>query len=105
MGIVNAGNLPVYDQIPTALRELCEDLLWDRDPNATERMLEYAKGLGADAKKVVVDDVWRQVSELCRAGCERCVLSRDGVVQGAMDVSSLVSQLSHVESWGGGVHA
>ena len=43
MGIVNAGNLPVYDDIPKDLLQLCEDLLWNRDPNGTDKLLEYAQ--------------------------------------------------------------
>ena len=42
MGIVNAGALPVYDDIPTDLRERAEDLVLNRRPDATERMLEIA---------------------------------------------------------------
>lgn len=33
MGIVNAGNLPVYDDIDPKLLQLCESILWNRDPN------------------------------------------------------------------------
>lgn len=43
MGIVNAGNLPVYTDIPIDLLELCEDLLWDRNPDGTEKLLYYAQ--------------------------------------------------------------
>ena len=43
MGIVNAGNLPVYDDIKKEFLDLCEDLLWNRDPNTTEKLLEYAQ--------------------------------------------------------------
>ena len=43
MGIVNAGNLPVYSDIPTNLLDMCEDLLWDRDPDGTEKLLEFAQ--------------------------------------------------------------
>lgn len=43
MGIVNAGNLPVYDGIHTELLQLCEDLIWNRDPEATEKLLHYAQ--------------------------------------------------------------
>ena len=43
MGIVNAGNLPVYDDIPQDLLKLSENLLWNKDPNGTERLLEYAE--------------------------------------------------------------
>lgn len=43
MAIVNAGNLPVYDDIEPKLLQLCEDLLWNRDPNCTEKLLQYAQ--------------------------------------------------------------
>lgn len=43
MGIVNAGNLPVYDDIEPKLLKLCEDLLWNTDPEATEKLLLYAE--------------------------------------------------------------
>lgn len=43
MGIVNAGNLPVYDDIEPKLLKLCEDLLWNTDPEATEKLLTYAE--------------------------------------------------------------
>ncbi len=42
MGIVNAGQLDVYEQVPTELRELVEDVLLNRRPEATERLLEVA---------------------------------------------------------------
>jgi 5-methyltetrahydrofolate--homocysteine methyltransferase len=51
MGIVNAGQLDVYDTIPPELRDACEDVILNRNPNATERMLELApkyKKSGAD---------------------------------------------------------
>ena len=43
MGIVNAGNLPVYTDIPSDLLCLCENLLWNRSPNATEELLAFAQ--------------------------------------------------------------
>jgi len=43
MGIVNAGNLPVYDDIPSVLRHLCENAVWNLDDNVTEKLLEYAQ--------------------------------------------------------------
>lgn len=43
MGIVNAGNLPVYDDIDKELMLLCENLIWSRDPDATENILAYAQ--------------------------------------------------------------
>ena len=42
MGIVNAGQLAVYEEIPGELRDLVEDVLFDRRPDATERLLVYA---------------------------------------------------------------
>ncbi len=52
MGIVNAGQLEVYDQIPQELRDACEDVILNRRPDATDRLLEMApryKGTGAEA--------------------------------------------------------
>lgn len=43
MGIVNAGNLPVYDDIDKELLLLCENLIWNRDTEATEKLLTYAQ--------------------------------------------------------------
>ena len=43
MGIVNAGNLPVYTDIDRDLLHLCENLLWDKDPDGTEKLLSYAQ--------------------------------------------------------------
>lgn len=62
MGIVNAGNLPVYDDIEPKLLKLCEDLLWNTDPDATEKLLLYAESLGKGAKKVADDEAWRKLS-------------------------------------------
>ena len=43
MGIVNAGNLPVYDNIEKELLNMCENLLWNKDPEGTDKLLEYAQ--------------------------------------------------------------
>lgn len=43
MGIVNAGNLPVYDDIDKELLSLCENLIWNKDAEATEKLLAYAQ--------------------------------------------------------------
>ena len=61
MGIVNAGQLAVYDDLETELREVCEDVVLNRRDDSTERMLEAAerwKG-GAGAKKAA-DLSWRE---------------------------------------------
>src|SRR5476651_815139 len=60
MGIVNAGQLEVYDQIPAELRDACEDVILNRTPNGTERLLELApkyKGTGEVAE--TQDAEWR----------------------------------------------
>ncbi|GMR34641.1 hypothetical protein PMAYCL1PPCAC_04836, partial [Pristionchus mayeri] len=60
MGIVNAGALPVYSDIRKDLLDLCEDLLWNRDPDGTEKMLALAKTLGKGGKKEEEgEEVWR----------------------------------------------
>jgi 5-methyltetrahydrofolate--homocysteine methyltransferase len=59
MGIVNAGSLPLYDDIPKDLLELCENLIWNKEASATEKLLEYTQSLGQAAKKKKVDDSWR----------------------------------------------
>ncbi|XP_006872073.1 PREDICTED: methionine synthase [Chrysochloris asiatica] len=59
MGIVNAGNLPVYDDIHKELLLLCEDLIWNKDPEATEKLLRYAQTHGKGGKKVIQTDEWR----------------------------------------------
>ncbi|VDS08925.1 Methionine synthase [Paracoccus haematequi] len=62
MGIVNAGQLAVYDQIAPDLREACEDVVLNRRPDATERLLEIAerfKGDGAGQKREK-DLSWRE---------------------------------------------
>ena len=42
-GIVNAGCLPVYDDIEEELLRLCEDILWNKGQDATEKMLNYCQ--------------------------------------------------------------
>jgi len=62
MGIVNAGQLDVYDQIDPELREACEDVIFDRREDATERLIELAeryKGTDAAAEKAAAE--WRSL--------------------------------------------
>ena len=62
MGIVNAGQLTVYEDIPKDLLERVEDVLLNRRPDATERLLEAAdthRG-GAGGKKQAADLTWRE---------------------------------------------
>ncbi|XP_061564367.1 methionine synthase [Cololabis saira] len=60
MGIVNAGNLPVYDDIDKELLLMCENLIWNRDADATEKLLAYAQNHVDGGKKVVQTDEWRE---------------------------------------------
>jgi 5-methyltetrahydrofolate--homocysteine methyltransferase len=59
MGIVNAGQLQVYDEIPADLRELCEDVVLNRKPDATERLISFAETVKAKGKTIVRDEAWR----------------------------------------------
>ncbi|WP_304044846.1 methionine synthase [Jatrophihabitans endophyticus] len=60
MGIVNAGALAVYDQIDERLRERIEDVVLNRRPDATERMLEIATEFAGDGTKTEAqDEEWR----------------------------------------------
>ncbi len=63
MGIVNAGQLTVYDNIPAALRELVEDVVLNRRPDATDRLLEAAPRFkGEGAKRKEADLTWRETT-------------------------------------------
>ncbi|MGY9048089.1 5-methyltetrahydrofolate--homocysteine methyltransferase [Puniceibacterium antarcticum] len=63
MGIVNAGQLAVYDQIDSELRERSEDVVLNRRPDATERMLEIAERFRGGAREERVRDLaWRDWS-------------------------------------------
>ncbi|HWB14601.1 MAG TPA: methionine synthase [Pirellulales bacterium] len=60
MGIVNAGQLAVYEDIPAELRERVEDVLFDRRPDATERLVEFAETVKRQGGKQAVSDLaWR----------------------------------------------
>nr|WP_239693301.1 methionine synthase [Rufibacter roseus] len=60
MGIVNAGMLEVYEEIPKDLLERVEDVLLNRRPDATERLVEFAETVKNKGKEVVRDEAWRQ---------------------------------------------
>src|SRR5437868_5526284 len=59
MAIVNAGQLAVYEEIEPELRERVEDVLLNRRPDATERLVELAERVQAKGKVKVKDDAWR----------------------------------------------
>src|SRR5678815_384821 len=59
MGIVNAGQLAVYEEIPKDLLALVEDVLLNRRPDATERLVAFAETVKQQGKTAVKDDEWR----------------------------------------------
>jgi len=60
MGIVNAGMLEVYEEIPPDLRDLVEDVLLDRRPDATERLLAFADSVQQKGPAEAREEAWRQ---------------------------------------------
>lgn len=62
MGIVNAGQLAVYDEIPKDLLELVEDVLLNRRPDATERLLDYAEKVKSRTSQRSAEEEWRNNS-------------------------------------------
>ncbi|MEI9955860.1 MAG: dihydropteroate synthase [Ferruginibacter sp.] len=62
MGIVNAGQLVVYDEIEPTLRNLCEDVILNKnndDNGATEKLIVFAETVKAKGKETVKDEKWR----------------------------------------------
>ncbi len=59
MGIVNAGQLAVYQEVPRDLMELVEDVLLNRRPDATERLVTFADSVKQKDKSQARDDAWR----------------------------------------------
>jgi len=62
MGIVNAGQLGVYEEIEPQLRERVEDVLFNRRADATERLVEFANTVKAGGRAAKEDDAWRRGS-------------------------------------------
>jgi 5-methyltetrahydrofolate--homocysteine methyltransferase len=60
MGIVNAGMLGIYEEIPKDLLQLVEDVLLNRRPDATERLIAFAESVKKKDKAEVVEDEWRK---------------------------------------------
>ena len=59
MGIVNAAQLGVYSDIPADMLELCEDVLFNRRDDSTERMVAFAETVKSKGKEQVFDNAWR----------------------------------------------
>ena len=65
MGIVNAGLIEVYEEIPKDLLERVEDVLFNRREDATDRLTDYAEKVKGDGGKAVVKDLaWREKAPL-----------------------------------------
>jgi 5-methyltetrahydrofolate--homocysteine methyltransferase len=64
MGIVNAGQLAVYEEIPKDLLELVEDVLLNRRPDATERLIRFAESIKQQGgvPEQVAEEAWRKAS-------------------------------------------
>ncbi len=62
MGIVNAGQLELYEDIPKDLLEHVEDILFNRREDATERMVDFAESVKGSGKKRELDLSWREAS-------------------------------------------
>ncbi len=61
MGIVNAGQLEIYEEIPASLLERVEDVLFNRRPDATDRLIEFAETVKSSRKKGKTEDLeWRR---------------------------------------------
>jgi 5-methyltetrahydrofolate--homocysteine methyltransferase len=62
MGIVNAGQLVVYDEIEPTLKQLCEDVILNRNNDnneATEKLIQFAETVKAKGKETIKDESWR----------------------------------------------
>jgi len=59
MGIVNAGQLQVYEQIEPQLKELCEDVILNRNEDSTDKLLAFAETVKQKGKAEVKDELWR----------------------------------------------
>ena len=62
MGIVNPGQLQVYEEIPRELRDRVEDVVLNRRPDATERLIEFSKTVGKKEKHETEEQLWRSWS-------------------------------------------
>ncbi len=108
MGIVNAGQLAVYEDIPAELKEHVEDVLWNRRADATDRLLTLAETVKGSGKKAQGENLaWRnatvterlkhalihgidkfidQDTEEARQGVKRCLEVIEGPLMDGMQV-------------------
>lgn len=81
MGIVNAGQLMVYEEIPKDLLERIEDVLFNRREDATERLVEFAESVKSSGKVREKDEAWRE-----------------GTVEGRLKHALLHGRAEHLET-------
>ncbi|MGZ8599163.1 MAG: methionine synthase [Actinomycetota bacterium] len=62
MAIVNAGQIALYEDIPPDLLEHVEDIIFDRRPDATERMVSFAETVRGEGRKKEFDLTWRETT-------------------------------------------
>ena len=108
MGIVNAGQLEIYDEIPPALRERVEDVVLNRTPEGTDNLLAIADEYkGGGATKEVENEAWRSLpvekrlehalvkgitahivedTEECRQQCARPIEVIEGPLMSGMNI-------------------
>jgi 5-methyltetrahydrofolate--homocysteine methyltransferase len=63
MGIVNAGQLVIYDEIEPSLKQLCEDVILNKnndDNSATEKLIAFAETVKGAGKETVKNELWRE---------------------------------------------
>jgi 5-methyltetrahydrofolate--homocysteine methyltransferase len=60
MGIVNAGQLGVYEEIPRELRDAVEDVVLNRHPDAGEKLVKIAESVKGGGKEIIEDLAWRK---------------------------------------------
>ncbi len=60
MGIVNAGQLVVYDEIPKDLLKLVEDVIFNRNPDSTQKLIDFAETLDGQVKDKKKNEEWRK---------------------------------------------
>lgn len=61
MGIVNAGMIAIYDEIEPELKQLVEDVVLNRNDEATEKLLDYAQSVGPKEKSAQQEQEWRKL--------------------------------------------
>jgi 5-methyltetrahydrofolate--homocysteine methyltransferase len=101
MGIVNAGALVVYDEIEPKLRELCEDVVLNRHPDATEKLVSFAETVKAKGKEEKKDNNNSDKNEEEKANADDIdevvfVVKKDGTVK-KVKVTTAIQDLNYIE--------